>query len=91
MLVCFNCILKLLSSLFIILPFLFTGANCEESSSRWTLYPVCSNGLWGYIDQQGELVLPYQWSYLAISEEMDMLWFARSLVNMESSRRLETI
>lgn len=63
MLVCFNCILKLLSSLFIILPFLFTGANCEESSSRWTLYPVCSNGLWGYIDQQGELVLPYQWSY----------------------------
>ena len=63
MLVCFNCILKLLSSLFIILPFLFTGANCEESSSRWTRYPVCSNGLWGYIDQQGELVLPYQWSY----------------------------
>ena len=28
---------------------------------------------------------------VAISEEMDMLWFARSLVNMESSRRLETI
>lgn len=60
---CFNCVLRLLSSIFIILPFLFTGANCEESLTHRMLYPVCSNGLWGYIDQKGELILPYQWSY----------------------------
>ena len=50
---------RLLSALFIIMPFLFTGANCEEAS----LYPARSNGLWGYMDRRGGWVLPCQWSY----------------------------
>ena len=50
---------RLLSALFIIMPFLFTGASCEEAS----LYPARANGLWGYMDRRGEWVLPCQWSY----------------------------
>ena len=82
MLVCFSYILKLLSSLFIILPFPFTGANCEESSSRWRLYPYAATDYGDILINRENWCFHINGLIVAISEEMDMLWFARSLVNM---------
>lgn len=54
---------KFISFLFILLPLLFAKAEGEGHSSPLPLYPVCNDGLWGYADEHGALILPYQWSY----------------------------
>ncbi len=78
---------RLLSALFIIMPFLFTGASCEEAHyiphAATDYGDIWINGENGFFPANGLIA--------AISEEMDMRWFARSLANTESFLRPETI
>ena len=91
MLVCFNCILNYFLLYSSSCRFFLQGQIVKNPHRVGRYIPYAATDYGDILINRENWCFHINGLIVAISEEMDMLWFARSLVNMESSRRLETI
>ena len=50
-------------SIVLLIRVIITVVPLDAKAVQSELYPVCNNNLWTYIDEKGQEIWPYQWTY----------------------------
>ena len=50
-------------SIVLLIILIITVVPLDAKAVQSELYPVCKNNLWTYIDEKGQEIWPYQWTY----------------------------